>query len=108
MVVWLLIIYPHVRHESLRSSIKLPDRKVERTLAKASCIQIDEGYAGNSMMVLFCTLMHFISCIQDTLSSRARLALQLHRPSASREQRYLAYNFISCSCMRYTSNRARE
>ena len=28
-------------------------------------------------------------CIQDTLSSRARLAF---RPSASREQRYLAYN----------------
>ena len=32
-----------------------------------------------------------IVCIQDTLSSRARLAF---RPSASREQRYLAYNKI--------------
>ena len=31
------------------------------------------------------------SCIQDTLSSRAALALRLHRPSALREQRYLAY-----------------
>ena len=32
----------------------------------------------------------FDTCIQDTLSSRARLAF---RPSASREQRYLAYKF---------------
>ena len=31
-------------------------------------------------------------CIQDTLSSRAALGLPAFRPSASREQRYLAYN----------------
>ena len=31
-------------------------------------------------------------CIQDTLSSRAALGLPAARPSASREQRYLAYN----------------
>ena len=35
-----------------------------------------------------------ITCIQDTLSSRAALGL----PSASREQRYLAYKIITkCS-----------
>ena len=33
-------------------------------------------------------------CIQDTLSSRTRLAF---RPSASREQRYLAYKSYICS-----------
>ena len=33
-----------------------------------------------------------VACIQDTLSSRARLAF---RPSASREQRYLAYNNVA-------------
>ena len=31
-------------------------------------------------------------CIQDTLSSRAALGLPAFRPSASREQRYFAYN----------------
>ena len=31
------------------------------------------------------------TCIQDTLSSRAALGLPAFRPSASREQRYLAY-----------------
>ena len=41
-----------------------------------------------------------ISCIQDTLSSRAALGLPAEcvptfRPSASREQRYLAYKQIS-------------
>ena len=36
-------------------------------------------------------------CIQDTLSSR--LACRLHRPSALREQRYLAYKVFVC--MRY-------
>ena len=40
-------------------------------------------------------------CIQDTLSSRAALGLPAFRPSASREQRYLAYNdtvtsIVSC------------
>ena len=36
-----------------------------------------------------------------------RLAYRLHRPSASREQRYLAYNRISCSCIQDTlSSRA--
>ena len=37
-----------------------------------------------------------IFCIQDTLSSRAALGL---RPSASREQRYIAYKNILFTCM---------
>ena len=40
-------------------------------------------------------------CIQDTLSSRAALGLPAFRPSASREQRYLAYKLliaVSCTC----------
>ena len=37
-----------------------------------------------------------VRCIQDTLSSRAALGLpaSAFRPSASREQRYLAYNLV--------------
>ena len=40
------------------------------------------------------------SCIQDTLSSRAALGL----PSASREQRYLAYKYNSGACIIYDSD----
>ena len=37
-----------------------------------------------------------LSCIQDTLSSRATLGLPAaFRPSVSREQRYLAYKGLS-------------
>ena len=36
------------------------------------------------------SVFNFPFCIQDTLSSRAALGL---RPSASREQRYLACNY---------------
>ena len=41
--------------------------------------------------------IYLCSCIQDTLSSRAALGLPAaaFRPSASREQRYLAYNLCS-------------
>ena len=40
-------------------------------------------------------LVHLV-CIQDTLSSRAALGLPAaaFRPSASREQRYLAYKHL--------------
>ena len=38
-------------------------------------------------------VQRYFACIQDTLSSRARLAF---RPSASREQRYLAYKYFAC------------
>ena len=39
----------------------------------------------------------YITCIQDTLSSRAALGLPAFRPSASREQRYLTYKYITKS-----------
>ena len=46
----------------------------------------------------------YTGCIQDTLSSRAALGLQAaaFRPSASREQRYLAYKYTRCPIVAFT------
>ena len=50
----------------------------------------------NRVIIIFLNLARMsgnIACIQDTLSSQAAF-----RPSASREQRYLAYNKYNRAC----------
>ena len=45
----------------------------------------------SSLVLVYFAAWIVCLCIQDTLSSRAALGLPAFRPSASREQRYLAY-----------------
>ena len=91
-----------MRHNSLVSlitklwvSAECRDVVTEPLLLPTAGVTLPPGSntAGNARAdVIDRSICNPLDCIQDTLSSRAALGLPAFRPSASREQRYLAYN----------------